>query len=240
MRRAFVGSASAAIVVMGTTVYVTAEKWSPVSTSVTNSAIVEPDSTSTSANPVLPPNQPKITPQPTDRQFWNSQVMESMLESEHYESVRGMTDAATAVVRGRVVDVQPTRLVGREVSGDPGVQLYGLTVRVDELLAGRLDAKIADNLVVVEVLAEPSGASTAESSILFLRRKGEGLDPRRLPAGEESYYRFVSSQGVAVEGPNRKSTLPLEEVGAEGSLANEVRQLSMSQLRAEVLEAARS
>lgn len=215
--------------------------------SVTLAAAAAPSQSATSTN--LDPAKPSASPPyyfARDSSLWPEHSA-AALEVEHYHNVRQMTRSATAVVRGRVVDVRPTRLVGREGGdGDPGVQLYGFWLEIDELLAGRLAPGAGVDEVIVEGLA-PARTNTEGGAIFFLRHKGEGLTAESretAPKGEERYYRLVCSEGLATKANNGKATLPMSEAlwnsEVSSTLLDEVQRLSMDQLREQVLAAGRA
>lgn len=112
----------------------------------------------------------------------------------HYESVEGMTRAASVVVKGRIVSAEPGPILGEE----PGrLRLQELTIIADEVLAGR-----GPNELVVYELAwneygnpvEVNGigpSQSGEAGIFFLQ-EADG-------AGYSEGFVWLGSQGRFVQ-----------------------------------------
>lgn len=179
--------------------------------------------------------------------YWSTIDYGGGLRFENYATVRELTDASTVVVSGTVSEWYPTRIVGREEGGDPGVQYYGLELTGYTILAGSLvPDELTGGRLVVEVLWHPEAltADAKTDAIFFLAHKtqrfapGSGMkDPvtRSLtpPEGEERYYRFVSRQGLLVESPDGGVGVPMIDREDSGILRDLSGQ-SWSQVQREV------
>lgn len=127
-------------------------------------------------------------PLPKSVSTWSGGGVEAM-EVERYGTLRELTQAADAVVRGRFVSVDAGRAFG-----DPaGYELHyaALTLRVDEVLAGSAAATITLETPLWDGPASlPEVERTVPDAevILFLRAKVDG-----------PYYRLVSTDALVVE-----------------------------------------
>jgi hypothetical protein len=147
-----------------------------------------------------PSRRMKLVSRPADRMGPIADAGVEGLESERYASLRALTHASDAVVRGTVVAVEPGRSFG-----DPGgVPLHyaATTIRVGEVVAGGLGPEDAVQLTLeIPLFDGIDSIGSIESSLVgaegafFLRSKVEtaraaGLRLRD-QASEAGYYRLV-------------------------------------------------
>jgi len=122
------------------------------------------------------------------------------LEVERYASLRELTQASDAIVRGTVVAVQPGRAFG-----DPGgVPLHyaAATIRVGQVLAGVLSPEDAVELTLeiplfdgIDSIETIQASLVGGEGVFLLRNKGASARSAGLPPAEQlaeaAYYRLV-------------------------------------------------
>ena len=162
---------------------------------------------------------------PVDAFGWAGTLVEAT-ELEHYTSLPGMTQAADAVVRARVVAVAPGR-----VFGDPAataLHYAAVTLRVDELLAGRLPDRHREELTLEvplfagrDAIGVLEPAADGPEAIFFLRNKGESARTAAMSVrdrvAEADYYRLVV-MGAVIANDAGRAALPDGDVEALASL----------------------
>lgn len=144
--------------------------------------------------------------------FWNS-LRVNAIESEHYDSLTSLTQAADAVVLGRLVAARPGRVVhdrGAEAQGvDPrlaDVFFLNLTLSVDDVLAGQSPG----DQVTVEILvpnadlfASLTKDYPSERAIFFLRDVAKSAQLHGQPVdvvdGLRGLYRLCTQDAVVRE-----------------------------------------
>jgi hypothetical protein len=158
------------------------------------------------------------------------------MEVEHFASLPDITRAADAVIRGRVVSVLPGRAFG-DLSGSP-LHYAAATLRVEELVAGRLPAADAVELTLeIPLFDGPASIGALEAALpgaeglFFLRNKGASARDAGMPPADQladsRYYRLVvfgavvdNAAGVARAAPGESTALSsLDGIGFEEAVA---------------------
>jgi len=131
------------------------------------------------------------------RQMGNAGV--EALEAERYASLRDLTRASDAIVRGTIVAVQPGRTFGDSASAP--LQYAAATIRIGEVIAGALMAPDAAELTLEIPLFDGIGsigsieASIGSEGAFLLRNKGASARAAGLSPADQledaAYYRLV-------------------------------------------------
>jgi hypothetical protein len=169
----------------------------------------------------------KLAAAPADLMGGLSSSPVEALEAEGHASLRELTRASDAVVRGRVTAVQPGRAFG-----DPGgipLAYASATIRIGEVIAGRVRAEDAVQLTLEiplfdggDSIGSVASALVGEEGVFFLRSKGASARAAGLPVIEQltdaAFYRLVvfgavvgNESGTAAAGPDESGVLaPLD------------------------------
>ena len=165
------------------------------------------------------------------------------LEVERYASLRELTQASDAIVRGTVVAVQPGRAFG-----DPGgVPLHyaAATIRIGEVLVGSLRPEDAVELTLeiplfdgIDSIETVQASMVGGEAVFLLRNKGASARSAGLPPVEQlaeaGYYRLVVF-GAVVGNESGKAGGGTDESGVLAQLEG----LPFEQAVATIREAAR-
>ena len=157
------------------------------------------------------------------------------LEIERYASLRQLTRASDAVVRGTVESVQPGRAFG-DPGGSP-LQYAAAKIRIGEVVAGRLRAEDTEVLTLeiplfdgVDSIASIESGLVGAEAAFFLRSKAESARAAGLSAVEQradaGYYRLVvfgavvgNESGISGAGADESGVLaPLEGIAFTDAL----------------------
>ena len=122
------------------------------------------------------------------------------LEVERYPSLREMTRAADVVVRGTVTALQPGRTFG--ASADAALQYAAATIRIEEVVAGRVNDRDAVELTLeiplfdgIDSIGAIASSLVGSEGVFLLRNKGESARAAGLSVAEqqkdEGYYRLL-------------------------------------------------
>ena len=146
-----------------------------------------------------PSKRMKMVSGPADaiRQVGNAGV--EALEAERYASLRDLTRASDAIVRGTIVAVQPGRTFG-DPAGAP-LHYAAATIRIGEVLAGGLTAPDAVELTLEIPLFDGIDsiglieASIGSEGVFLLRNKGASARAAGLSRADQredaAYYRLL-------------------------------------------------
>jgi hypothetical protein len=144
-----------------------------------------------------------------------------MKEVFSFESLPQMVATSDLVIEGTVQEVEPGRVVGE---GDASIQFAQVTVSVDRVVFGRMDAA---SVVLEEYglqLGHPS--RVGDHGVYFLHQKADA------PA----FHRLVNSQGRFLDDGKGGLVAPNDEADWVKAIEGE----SLSQLESDVEAAARA
>jgi hypothetical protein len=139
--------------------------------------------------------------------FWSAMAVEGS-EQESYTNLAEMTEAATAVIVGRIASIGETRTIVADPVTGQKFDYPGLQIDVLSVLAGELPTLNGSNSGQIRLEPLRTLAKVPDDGVflLFLRWKGEGAgsggDPPDTVEGDKRAYRLVNGQGVYLEGPN--------------------------------------
>jgi hypothetical protein len=159
--------------------------------------------------PLVAPTSPEATAgiddyHPADVKFFRrNRIGAGAIEADLQGTIKEAVQDSTAVVIAEVAGPGPARSFTGEVPSDV-VQMTGYHLRIVEMLAGKLPAEHAKELVV-EFLGEgPITNLPTGKAVWFLHRKGDPTrhlkSPPPVPAEERNFYRVISSQGLFLQG----------------------------------------
>ncbi len=157
---------------------------------------------------------------PSPAPGWDINARFDWVEVEHYESLAEMTNAADAVVLGRVTAVNP----GRTMGTDDTIRYAAVTVEVDELLSGTL-VEPSNGAVNLEIYPGDKGSDAAiarlsaglprSNTVLFLRNKGMEAAalgwPEQARLAELPFHRLMISSAVIVNDGGRTTVPAMNE-----------------------------
>ena len=170
-----------------------------------------------------PSRRMKLVRAPTDPMGPIGDAGVEALEVERYASLRELTHASDAIVRGTVVAVQPGRKFG-DPAGAP-LHYAAATIRIGEVLGGTLSARDAAELTLeiplfdgVDSIASIQPSLVGSDGVFLLRNKGESARAAGLSIAEQradaAYYRLVvfgavvgNDDGVASAGADESGVL---------------------------------
>ena len=146
-----------------------------------------------------PSKRMKMVSAPADAMRQIADAGVEALEAERFSSLRDLTLASDAIVRGTIVAVQPGRTFG-----DPGgrpLHYAAATIQIDEVLAGGLtDPDVAALTLEIPLFDGIDSIGSIEASVgsegaFLLRNKGASARAAGLPAADQledaAYYRLV-------------------------------------------------
>lgn len=166
----------------------------------------------THARPDEPEALDHVASERRSHQFWES-VAVNGVESEHYDDLATMAQAADAVVVGTMRDIALGRVVhdleseaeGGAAAANSAVYFAYATIAVEENLGGRHPAvgkelRLQFLLGTPQLLPELRDKLPQERAIFFLRDMGRKAAARGAPeplrSDLQGVYDFVSSQGL--------------------------------------------
>lgn len=161
----------------------------------------------------------------TARSFWSGASIETT-QIEDPSSLAELATSADAVVRGRVVGVNPGRVFGEASSA---FHYAAATIRVDGVLAGAVPRQHAEELTLEIPLFDGPGSIAqlqatlpSTESIFFLRSKATSARAAGLPLelrlAEAGFYRLVVF-GAVVESEGGMATVPDADTSFLSALA---------------------
>jgi hypothetical protein len=145
----------------------------------------------------------------------------AMMEVVIFENLPQMVASSDLVIEGTVQEVEPGRVLGE---GDAAIQFAQVTLSVDRLLFGRMDA--ADIVVEEYGLERGHPSRVGDHGVYFLHQKTDA------PA----FHRLVSSQGRFLDDGRSGLVAPNHEADWVKAIEGE----SLSQLKNDVEAAARA
>ena len=141
----------------------------------------------------------------SDAEFW-ARTVPGGDNVEHYDSLKAMTQAADAVVVGRIISIgtDPARYKGVDLQG----AMYAtLTLTIDQVVGGAVTESAPSQLDLAIFMTDPrdydrfAARLPSGRALLFLRNSlAEAKDAGQPPLpGDDHYYRVVSNQGALLD-----------------------------------------